>query len=68
MRKVGLVVSFVVIVALLLSLNITWAQEGASELEIKTADEAFEKADKGNPDPAWKGQKLTIGVYSAGPR
>jgi hypothetical protein len=47
---------------------VLWAQEGASELEIKTANEAFEKADKGNPDPAWKGQKLTIGVYSAGPR
>lgn len=44
------------------------AQEGASELEIQTANAAFEAADKGNPDPAWKGQKLTIAVYSAGPR
>lgn len=45
-----------------------FAQEGASELEIRTANAAFEAADKGSPDPAWKGQKLTVGVYSAGPR
>ena len=40
----------------------------ASELEAKTAQAAFDAADKGNPDPAWKGQKFTIGVYSAGQR
>lgn len=45
-----------------------WAQEGASEPEIKTANAAFEAADRGNPDPAWKDQKFAIGVYSAGPR
>jgi len=36
--------------------------------EAKTAQAAFEAADKGKPDPAWKGKKLTIGVYSAGQR
>ena len=40
----------------------------ANENEAKTAQAAFEAANKGNPDPAWKGQKFTIGVYSAGQR
>jgi len=38
------------------------------ENEAKTALAAFEAADKGNPDPAWKGQKFTIAVYSGGQR
>jgi multiple sugar transport system substrate-binding protein len=38
------------------------------ENEAKTAQAAFEAADKGQPDPAWKGKKFTIGVYSAGQR
>jgi len=40
----------------------------SDENEAKTAQAAFEKADKGKPDPAWKGQKFTIGVYSGGQR
>src|SRR2546422_887643 len=40
----------------------------ATELEAKTAQAAFNAADKGKPDPAWKGQKFTIAVYSAGQR
>ena len=40
----------------------------ANENEAKTAQAAFDAADKGQPDPAWKGQKFTIGVYSAGQR
>jgi multiple sugar transport system substrate-binding protein len=40
----------------------------ANELEAKTAQAAFDKADKGKPDPAWKGKKFTIAVYSAGQR
>ena len=36
--------------------------------EAETAEAAFEKADKGHPDPAWKGKKFTIAVYSAGQR
>ena len=40
----------------------------ASENEAKTAQAAWDAADKGQPDPAWKGQKFTIGVYSAGQR
>jgi multiple sugar transport system substrate-binding protein len=40
----------------------------ANEQEARLAQEAFEAADKGNPDPAWKGKKLTIAVYSAGQR
>jgi len=38
------------------------------ENEAKTAQAAYEAADKGKPDPAWKGQKFTIAVYSAGQR
>ena len=38
------------------------------ENEAKTALAAFEAADKGHPDPAWKGKKFTIGVYSGGQR
>ena len=38
------------------------------EVEAKTAQAAFDAADKGQPDPAWKGKKITIGVYSAGQR
>ena len=38
------------------------------EREAKTAQAAFDKADKGKPDPAWQGEKFTIGVYSAGQR
>jgi multiple sugar transport system substrate-binding protein len=41
---------------------------GATEAEAKTAKVAFDAADKGKPDPAWKGQKFTIAVYSAGQR
>jgi multiple sugar transport system substrate-binding protein len=40
----------------------------ANEQEAKLAQEAFDKADKGQPDPTWKGKKFTIGVYSAGQR
>jgi multiple sugar transport system substrate-binding protein len=40
----------------------------ANENEAKTAQAAWDAADKGQPDPAWKGQKFTIGVYSAGQR
>ena len=38
------------------------------ENEAKTAQAAWDAADKGQPDPAWKDQKFTIGVYSAGQR
>ncbi len=40
----------------------------ADENEAKTAKAAWDAADKGKPDPAWKGKKFTIGVYSAGQR
>ncbi len=40
----------------------------SNEREARTAQAAFEKADKGRPDPAWRGKKFTIGVYSAGQR
>jgi multiple sugar transport system substrate-binding protein len=35
--------------------------------EKKQADAAFAAADKGKPDPAWKGKKVTVGVFSGGP-
>ena len=38
------------------------------ENEAKTAQAAFDAADKGKPDPAWAGKEFTIGVYSAGQR
>jgi multiple sugar transport system substrate-binding protein len=40
----------------------------ATEQEAKTAQAAFDAAPKCQPDPAWKDQKFTIGVYSAGQR
>lgn len=40
----------------------------ATEQEAETAQAAFDAADKGQPDPAWKGQNFTIAVYSAGQR
>ena len=50
-----------------------WAQmingfPAANQQEADLAQAAFDKADKGHPDPAWKGQTFTIGVYSAGQR
>jgi len=41
--------------------------EPYTEDEKKQADAAFEASDKGKPDPAWKGQKVTVGVFSGGP-
>jgi multiple sugar transport system substrate-binding protein len=38
------------------------------ENEARTAQAAFDAADKGQPDPAWQGKNFTIGVYSAGQR
>ena len=43
-------------------------EEDTAALEQKTADEAFAKADQGNPDPSWKGKKFTIAVLASGPR
>lgn len=40
----------------------------ADESEAKVAQAAWDAADKGQPDPAWKGKKFTIAVYSAGQR
>ncbi|HOQ50504.1 MAG TPA: extracellular solute-binding protein [Candidatus Atribacteria bacterium] len=56
------------VILLLFSLSlVAFAQEEMSELEKKTADEAFAKADKGQPDPDWKGKKFTIAVLASGP-
>jgi len=56
------------VIVLLFSLSlVVFAQEEMSELEKKTADEVFAKADKGQPDPAWKGKKFTIAVLASGP-
>ena len=43
-------------------------EEDTAALEQKTADEAFAKADQGNPDPSWQGKKFTIAVLASGPR
>ena len=40
----------------------------ATEAEAKSAQAAYDAAPKCQPDPAWKDQKFTIGVYSAGQR
>ncbi|MFW6180646.1 MAG: ABC transporter substrate-binding protein [Spirochaetota bacterium] len=40
----------------------------ANRQEAQTALDAWNAADKGRPDPAWKGKKITIAVYSAGQR
>ncbi|NLA58148.1 MAG: extracellular solute-binding protein [Firmicutes bacterium] len=43
-------------------------EEDMAALEIRTADEAFAAADKGNPDPSWAGKKFTIAALASGPR
>jgi multiple sugar transport system substrate-binding protein len=63
----------ILIMLLLVSAQIVPAQmisgfptENAQEARLALA--AFNAADKGRPDPAWRGKKFTIGVYSAGQR
>jgi hypothetical protein len=56
------------IAAQLLTAQMISAFPAANEQAAATAQAAFEQADKGRPDPAWRGQKFTIGVYSAGQR
>ena len=53
--------------------RVGWAQmingvPALTQQEADLAQAAWDKADKGNPDPAWKGKNFTIGVYSAGQR
>ncbi|NLJ24807.1 MAG: extracellular solute-binding protein [Firmicutes bacterium] len=42
--------------------------EDIAVIEQKLADEAFEAADKGNPDPAWAGKRFTVATLASGPR
>jgi multiple sugar transport system substrate-binding protein len=72
MRKMGLI-AVLAVVASLIATQMVSAQlisgfPAANEKEAATAQAAFNAADKGRPDPAWRGQKFTIGVYSAGQR
>lgn len=72
MKKLGLIV-ILAAVASLIATQVLTAQmisgfPAANEQEAATAQAAFEQADKGRPDPAWRGQKFTVGVYSAGQR
>ena len=72
MKKLGLIAILVavgsLIAAQMLSAQMISGFPAANEQEAATALAAFNKADKGRPDPAWRGQKFTIGVYSAGQR
>jgi multiple sugar transport system substrate-binding protein len=71
MKKLGLIVVLVAISLIavqMLSAQLISGFPAANEGEAKTALAAFNKADKGKPDPAWRGEKFTIGVYSAGQR
>ncbi len=72
MKKLGWIV-ILAAVASLIATQVLTAQmisgfPAANEQEAATAQAAFEQADKGRPDPAWRGQKFTVGVYSAGQR
>jgi multiple sugar transport system substrate-binding protein len=72
MKKVRLIVVLAA-VAFLIATQVVSAQlingfPAANEKEAATALAAFEAADKGKPDPAWRGKSFTIGVYSAGQR
>ena len=72
MKKLGLIV-ILAAAASLIATQVLTAQmisgfPAANEQEAATAQAAFEQADKGRPDPAWRGQKFTVGVYSAGQR
>ncbi len=72
MRRTGLIAVLAVVVSLIaaqmLSAQLISGFPAANEKEAATAQAAFDAADKGKPDPAWRGQKFTIGVYSAGQR
>jgi multiple sugar transport system substrate-binding protein len=71
MKKLGIIVALVAISLIAvqsLSAQLISGFPAANEREAQTALAAFEEADKGKPDPAWQGEKFTIGVYSAGQR
>ncbi len=69
---------FMVLICVFAALGLGAAKTGWAQLingvpaltqqEADLAQAAWDKADKGNPDPAWKGKNFTIGVYSAGQR
>ncbi len=44
------------------------AEEDFGVVEQKLAEEAFEAADKGQPDPDWAGKHFTIATLASGPR
>jgi len=69
MRK-HLVMSAVVL-ALVLTfslLSMAAADADVDVVERETAEAAFAAADKGNPDPAWRGKRFTVATLAAGPR
>ncbi len=69
MRK-HLVMSAVVL-ALVLTfslLSMAAADADVDMVERETAEAAFAAADKGNPDPAWRGKRFTVATLAAGPR
>jgi multiple sugar transport system substrate-binding protein len=72
MKKLGLIVILAAVASLIATQMLTAQMisgfPAANEQEAATAQAAFEQADKGRPDPAWRGQKFTVGVYSAGQR
>jgi multiple sugar transport system substrate-binding protein len=71
MKRLGLIAILVaasLIAAQMLSAQMISGFPAANEQEAATAQAAFDAADKGRPDPAWRGQSFTIGVYSAGQR
>ena len=66
--RLWMVVLLSLSLALAFSAAVFAQDEDMAALEIKTADEAFAAADKGNPDPAWAGKKFTIAALASGPR
>jgi multiple sugar transport system substrate-binding protein len=72
MKKLRLIVILAAVASLIATQMLTAQMisgfPAANEQEAATAQAAFEASEKGRPDPAWRGQKFTIGVYSAGQR
>lgn len=60
----GLVLSIV----LMLAGATVFGAEDIATVEKRTAEKAFQEADHGKPDPAWKGKKFTVCTLASGPQ
>lgn len=67
-RQVWLLIVMAALIVMATVSGAIAATEDVSAVEQQTADRAFAAADKGKPDPAWRGKKFTIATLASGPR